>query len=1477
MRRFKKMTAITLIAAMMFSNVATPTEMQEVNAAASYKKITPTVAKNGTTTYSKKPIKVTFKSSKIASVKVNKKKIKSGKKYSANKKYTIAFETKGGDKGSMTCIVDTKVPTIKSTKKGSSVVYTVKDTNLDYVVVGTKKYRAKGKSSKKITVKKTGGYVVKAVDLAGNVKTLQVKANSTTTATTGTEQTTGESTTEVATTEVPKVEIIDTVTEGKTVTKDGFTYALINNDTELKVKSCVTISDSVVIPASVEVEGKQLPVTVIGSSLHLGTATQVTMPESIKLIERGAFAGTQIKDLTIPASVETIGEMAFYNCTSLQNITFADGAKLKYVAKGAFSKCEATSITFPNGTLYLDDEVFQGSKITNIVLPDSVYYLGKSVFESCTCSGTLTLPASLTVIKEYAFESGSFADIILPDSVSTIERYAFYSTKCSELSLPKSLKSLGNHAFYCSTNSEIDLSKVTELTEISESAFRSMKTGDLVLPDCVEKIGKSAFMSITAGNVVLPAGLKEMGEYSFQGIKTDKVDVSKVVSLKKIPAGAFYAAKCYNIGIPDCVEVIGEDAFAESYVRTIVLPANLKELDAAFYGCDMLQTVDTSKVTKLSTIGVGAFQQCKVLKSFVIPDCVEVIESSAFLNSALTELQLGAGLETIGSSAFSGSRALSNVDTSRATKLKSIVAGAFSGCTALTNFDFPDSVVYIGNGAFRCSGLTSVKLPAGITLVDGSAFAGCASLTRIDATNAKNMSSFASDALYDTPVQNANKDAVSDIFNSKVVDVSTDSTETTTGTEATTGTETTTGTEATTGTGATTETVTTEDATPKNGDSRTDGYFHYVVTDNGNGAEVTIQDDVPEDMTELVIPDTVVIKGTVVPVTSVGPTEVSLDNVEKIVIGSNVTEIQDGAFSGCENLKEVDATRAENLQRVEDNAFKDCVNLEKFEVSEAVKETIEIGTTTFEGCDKLVSDVVDKAGNLTPKEDDGTSEEDTAVKDGDYHAENGFEYTVIGNGTGVQVKVEELPDGTTKLVLPDSVIIKGEELPVTVVGPSDSTVLDGVTDIVLGTNITEIKDGAFNDCETLERVDASKSEDLEKIEDGAFESCPNLGEFEINDSVKDTIEVGSGAFIGSDKLESEVLDRVGTLTTEATTQTGSSTNTEATTEVSTTESQFKDGDVFVEDNFEYTIVGNGTGVEISIAEKLPEGTKEWVVPDTVVIDGVELPVVSIGASDKTVLNGIEKVVIGSNVTSVEEGAFAGCGSLVEVDATKADKLEQIESGAFEGCSDLEKFETNEAVKDTVAVDKNAFIGCAKLDSAITDRVGTLTTQVTTQTNTTEKTTEKTTEQGETTTTTTEQQTTGKTTKMKTVYYKTSIKLSFDTSKIKTLKVNGKVVKSGKRLKKNGKYAIEFTDIKGNKTTCTYVIDTKKPTIKVKRKSSKKLKVTVKDTNLKSVIIKGKKYKVKKGTSIITLTKKGKYVVKATDKAGNVKKMTIRVK
>ena len=75
---------------------------------------------------------------------------------------------------------------------------------------------------------------------------------------------------------------------------------------------------------------------------------------------------------------------------------------------------------------------------------------------------------------------------------------------------------------------------------------------------------------------------------------------------------------------------------------------------------------------------------------------------------------------------------------------------------------------------------------------------------------------------------------------------------------------------------------------------------------------------------------------------------------------------------------------------------------------------------------------------------------------------------------------------------------------------------------------------------------------------------------------------------------------------------------------------------------------------------------------------------------------------------------------------------------------------------------------------------------------------------------------------------------------------------------------------------TYIIDTKKPVITTKNKSGKVV-VTVKDTNLGTVIVKGKKQRVKNGVTNVTLKKKGKYVIKATDKAGNVKKTTVKVK
>ena len=60
--------------------------------------------------------------------------------------------------------------------------------------------------------------------------------------------------------------------------------------------------------------------------------------------------------------------------------------------------------------------------------------------------------------------------------------------------------------------------------------------------------------------------------------------------------------------------------------------------------------------------------------------------------------------------------------------------GAFSGCTSLSGVTYPDTLLYIGSGAFRgCSGKTfaKVNLPDGVRVIGDAAFYGCNNVTGV--------------------------------------------------------------------------------------------------------------------------------------------------------------------------------------------------------------------------------------------------------------------------------------------------------------------------------------------------------------------------------------------------------------------------------------------------------------------------------------------------------------------------------------------------------------------------------------------------------------------------------------------------------------------------------------------------------------------------------------------------------------------------
>ena len=135
-----------------------------------------------------------------------------------------------------------------------------------------------------------------------------------------------------------------------------------------------------------------------------------------------------ITDLTIPDSVQHIGAYAFYECTNLKTVTFAENSQCSSIGVRAFYDCTGlTSITIPDSVTSIGYAAFSGcTGLTSITIPDSVTSIGSSAFSGCTGLTSITIPDSVTSIGKWAFYGCTgLTSITIPNSVTSIGYYAF--------------------------------------------------------------------------------------------------------------------------------------------------------------------------------------------------------------------------------------------------------------------------------------------------------------------------------------------------------------------------------------------------------------------------------------------------------------------------------------------------------------------------------------------------------------------------------------------------------------------------------------------------------------------------------------------------------------------------------------------------------------------------------------------------------------------------------------------------------------------------------------------------------------------------------------------------------------------------------------------------------------------------------------------------------------------------------------------
>ena len=825
-----------------------------------------------------------------------------------------------------------------------------------------------------------------------------------------------------------------------------------------------------------------------GADLYIGgeLVTEVVVPESITTIGTQLTGCTSLTSITIHSGVTSIGSSAFYDCSNLASVTFAEGSGLTSIGSSAFSGCSSlTSIEIPEGVTSIEWYAFEdcgnlesvtfaeGSQLTSIGYSafwdcsnlESVTFaegsqltsIGSYAFYYCSSLTSIEIPAGVTSIGSEAFwycrnlESVTFAE---GSQLTSIGDYVFHD--CSSLTsieIPAWVTSIGSHAFYrCSNLESVAFAEGSQLTSIGEDAFRDCSSlTSIEIPAWVTSIGENAFLGCyltivyNYSDLEITAGSSDYGYVAYyaevvlteenqDNVNTDEngyvtyTDGEEVLLLG-------YLGNEKDIVIPEGVTRIAKYAFDGDDIVSVTLPESLTEIgNSAFEYCYTLKEVYNNSALDITAGSYDyngvAYYAVKVhnsseSESIFNEDGFAIVDGvlHTYKGSA-TNIIIPDIVTSIADYAFYDNNDIISVTIPEG--VTSIGNSAFYGCNSLTSIEIPAGVTSIGSSAFyRCSNLESVTFAEGsqLTSIGRSAFSGCNSLTSIEIP---------------AGVTSIGGWAFNECRSLTSIEI------------------------------------------PAGVTSIGDWVFHTCsnlesVTFAEGSQLTSIGTSAFEDcssLTSIEIP---------AGVTSIGSYAFrDCSNLISIAIPAGVTSIGDYAFYYCRNLESVTFAEGSQLTSIGSDAFRDCSNLTSIEIPAGVTS---IGNGAFSGCSNL--NTVYYAGSI----------ENWFDIDFDSYSSN-----PLNNGADLYIGGELV----TEVVVPESITTIGYQL----------TGCTSLTSITIHSGVTSIGNWAFYECSSLTSIEIPAG--VTSIGDSAFAYCSSLTSIEIPAGVT---SIGSWAFGYCSNLE----------------------------------------------------------------------------------------------------------------------------------------------------------------------------------------------------------------------------------------------------------------------------------------------------------------------------------------------------------------------
>jgi len=317
---------------------------------------------------------------------------------------------------------------------------------------------------------------------------------------------------------------------------------------------------------------------------------KAVLPNGLKEISFEAFAETALEEISLPDSLESIGQAAFRNGFPVRLYKKNElGEMVLFYEKHVYSNL--SSIVIPESVTYIGDEAFFGRENLNSIkfeALDKVEYIGKDWFEET--KWWLDLPDGPVCYENILFEyKGRMpVDFVfeIPDGITYIAPFAFYEKDTlKKVIIPKSVTHISDDAFRLCTALTEAVFLGDGLEYIGARAFANASSlQSIELPSTVTSIGSSAFSHTGLTSIKIPEKIKEIPYYAFVGCAnlTEIIFSENSENLEDFAHVSIAACvSLKNITVPKGTLFLGNILQSCSSLEWVIIPNSVKKIGSS--------------------------------------------------------------------------------------------------------------------------------------------------------------------------------------------------------------------------------------------------------------------------------------------------------------------------------------------------------------------------------------------------------------------------------------------------------------------------------------------------------------------------------------------------------------------------------------------------------------------------------------------------------------------------------------------------------------------------------------------------------------------------------------------------------------------------------------------------------------------------------------------------------------------------------